>query len=367
MIEELRMPMKPASSLRTRLLRLCILPAAILVLGGASLQTPALVVDVATGRVLHDEAGGQPWFPASTTKLMTALLAFEALESGKVTMQTPVVLSKNALNQSFLVTNLKLGATMTLEDALYAAIAASANEIAVAIGETISGSEAAFVASMNDAAARLGMTATTFRNPSGLFDRKHQSTARDLALLGMEIAARYPQYERFFETGRVIVGGKQIDSNNVLLTRYPGTLGMKTGFVCSAGRNIVALAEHEGRRVMVVLLGATTERERNERAAKFFTEAFAGDLDTAGEPVSALRNDLDGKAPDMRKRLCTNDGASYEAERERLFPWGLPGQPSYLQPPGPLETRVIETWMTALVSKSDKVSNVPIPTPRPTQ
>ncbi|MGE3307014.1 MAG: D-alanyl-D-alanine carboxypeptidase family protein, partial [Rhizobiaceae bacterium] len=367
MIEELRMPMKPANSLRTRLLRLSILPAAILVLGGASLQTPALVVDVATGRVLHDEAGGQPWFPASTTKLMTALLAFEALESGKVTMQTPVVLSKNALNQSFLVTNLKLGATMTLEDALYAAIAASANEIAVAIGETISGSEAAFVASMNDAAARLGMTATTFRNPSGLFDRKHQSTARDLALLGMEIAARYPQYERFFETGRVIVGGKQIDSNNVLLTRYPGTLGMKTGFVCSAGRNIVALAEHEGRRVMVVLLGATTERERNERAAKFFTEAFAGDLDTAGEPVSALRNDLDGKAPDMRKRLCTNDGASYEAERERLFPWGLPGQPSYLQPPGPLETRVIETWMTALVSKSDKVSNVPIPTPRPTQ
>jgi D-alanyl-D-alanine carboxypeptidase len=370
MIRESFMPMKFDTALRARFLRMLVLPASLLTLAGASSQTPALVVDVATGQVLHDEAAGQPWFPASTTKLMTALLAFEALESGKVTLQTPVVMSKNALNQSFLVTNLKVGATMTLEDALYAAIAGSANEIAVAIGETVAGSEKAFVASMNDEAQRIGMTATTFRNPSGLFDRKHQSTARDLALLGMEVAARYPQYAHFFQTGRVIVGGKQIDSNNVLLTRYPGTLGMKTGFVCSAGRNIVALAEHDGRRVMVVLLGATTERERNERAAKFFTEAFAGQLGTAGETVAAVRNDLDAKAPDMRKKLCTDDGASYEAEREAMFPMGLPGQPTYLGAPGPLETRVIETWMTAMTAKADtasKTAKVPIPTPRPTQ
>lgn len=346
---------------RTRALRLLLLPAALLVLAGASGQTPALVVDVATGQVLHEEAAGQPWFPASTTKLMTALLAFEALESGQVTMATPVVMSANAMDQSFLVAGLKVGSTMTLEDALYAAIAGSANEIAVAIGETVAGSERDFVAAMNDKAGRLGMSATNFRNPSGLFDRKHQSSARDLAILGMEVAARYPQYARFFQTARVIVDGKKIDSNNVLLTRYPGTLGMKTGFLCSAGRSFVALAERDGRQVMVVLLGATTERERNERTAKFFTDAFAGRLAPVGELVTAIRNDPDARPPDMRRKLCGDEAAAYEAERDRLFPMGLPGQPTYLEAPTPIEARVIETWMTAMVSKK----KVPIPTPRP--
>jgi len=344
---------------RDRALRTLMLPAALLLLSGASGRTPALVVDVATGKVLHSEAAGQPWFPASTTKLMTALLAFEALAEGKVTMQTPVVMSANAMDQSFLVAGLKIGSAMTLEDALYAAIAGSANEVAVAIGETIAGSEKAFVASMNETAKGLGMSATSFRNPSGLFDRKHQSTARDLAILGIEVAGRYPQYGRFFRTGRVVIDGKPIDSSNVLLTRYQGTAGMKTGFLCASGRNIVALAEREGRQVMVVLLGATTERERNERAAKFFTEAFSGGLNASGETIAAVKNDLDAKAPDMRRKLCGEDAPAYEAERDLLFPMGLPNQPTYLEPAGPLETRVIETWT---VSPSAKV---PVPTPRP--
>jgi D-alanyl-D-alanine carboxypeptidase len=344
---------------RKRARRILLMPAALLVLGGASDRTPALVVDVATGQVLHGEEAGHPWYPASTTKLITALLAFEALAQGKVTMETPVVMSANAMDQSFIVAGLKIGSVMTLEDALYAAIAGSANEVAVAIGETIAGSEKAFVASMNATARRLGMSATNFRNPSGLFDRKHQSTARDLAILGIEVAGRYPQYGRFFRTARVVIDGKPIDSSNALLTRYPGTTGMKTGFLCASGRNIVALAEREGRKVIVVLLGATTERERNERAAKFFTEAFSGELSASGDMIAAVRNDLDAKPPDMRRKLCTEDSPAYEAERDLLFPMGLPGQPTYLGPAGPIETWVIETWMNSPSGK------VPVPTPRP--
>jgi D-alanyl-D-alanine carboxypeptidase len=348
---------------RERALRILVLPAALIALVGADSgpTTPALVVDVATGQVLHDEAAGHPWYPASTTKLMTALLAFEALAEGTVTMETPVVMSANAMDQSFIVTGLKIGSTMRLEDALYAAIAASANEVAVALAETIAGSEKAFVASMNATAKRLGMTATHFRNPSGLFDKKHQSSARDLAILGMEVAGRFPQYGRFFRTARVVIDGKQVDSNNVLLTRYAGTTGMKTGFLCASGRNIVALAEREGRQIMVVLLGATTERERNERAAKFFTEAFAGQLSAGGEMIAAVPNDPDAKAPDMRRRLCGEDAPAYEAARDLLFPWGLPDQPTYLGPAGPIETRLITTW------KNSPSKNVPVPTPRPTQ
>lgn len=342
-----------------RALRISMIPAALVVLGGASATTPALVVDVATRQVLHEEEAGHPWFPASTTKLMTALLTFEALESGKVTLKTPVVMSANAMDQSFLVAGLKIGSTMTLEDALYAAIAGSANEIAVAIGETISGSEKAFVDAMNERAKQLGMDATSFRNPSGLFDRKHQSSARDLAILGIEVAQRFPQYSGFFRVSRVVIDGKQVDSNNVLLSRYPGAIGLKTGFVCPAGRNIVALAERNGRQIMVVLLGATTDRERNERAAKFFTEAFAGQLGAGGETITAMRNDLEAKAPDMRRKLCSDDSAAYEAERDLLFPMGLPGQPTYLEPAGPIETRVIATWTGSLPGE------VPVPTPRP--
>jgi D-alanyl-D-alanine carboxypeptidase len=353
--------MRSYANWRRRALRLLVVPTALVFLGGASLQTPALVVDVATRQVLHEEAAGRPWYPASTTKLMTALLAFEALENGAVTLATPVVMSANAMDQSFLVSGLKIGRTMTLEDALYSAIAGSANEIAVAIGETVSGSETAFVESMNDAARRLGMSATTFRNPSGLFDRKHQSSARDLAILGIEVATRYPQYGGFFRTSRVVIDGKQVDSNNVLLARYPGATGLKTGFVCSAGRNIVALAERDGRQVLVVLLGATTDRERNERAAQFFTRAFAGEQGSGGRTVADMPNDPNAKPEDMRRKLCSEESAAYEAERDLLFPMGLPGQPSYLEAAGAIETRVIATWQGSLPA------TVPVPTPRPAQ
>lgn len=350
------------STIGVRLIRLCALPAAFVILAGASLQTPVLVVDVQSGQVLHEEAAGRPWYPASTTKLMTALLAFEALRDGTVAMDTPVVMSANAMNQSFLVSGLKIGSTLTLEDALYAAIAGSANEIAVAIGETISGSEEAFVAAMNERAKRLGMGATTFRNPSGLFDRDHQSSARDLAILGMEVAKAFPQHERFFRTSRVVIDGKQVDSNNVLLSRYPGATGLKTGFVCAAGRNIVALAERGGRQVMVVVLGATTDRERNERAAQFFTQAFAGDLGAGGATVTALANEQDAKPEDMRGRLCGDQSAAYEAERDLLFPMGLPGQPSYLEPAGEIETRIIKSWQSMVLP-----AKAPRPTQRPLQ
>jgi D-alanyl-D-alanine carboxypeptidase len=144
----------------------------------------------------------------------------------------------------------------------------------------------------------------------------------------------------------------------VLLSRYAGTIGLKTGFVCPAGRNIVALAKRDGRQIIVVLLGATTDRERNERAAKFFTEAFAGQLGAGGGAVTAIRN-TDAKAPDMRRKLCSDDSAAYEAERDLLFPMGLPGQPTFLEPAGPIETRIIATWTGSLPGE------VPVPTPRP--
>ncbi|WP_173931035.1 D-alanyl-D-alanine carboxypeptidase family protein [Chelativorans sp. Marseille-P2723] len=331
----------------------------LLFLSAQATATPALVVDVESSQVLYDEDAGRPWYPASTTKLMTAFVVFEALRQGRVTMDTTVVLSRNAANQAFLKSGLRAGSAMTLEDALYAVIVGSANDVAVALAETVAGAEEAFVKMMNEAAARLGMTASHFENPNGLFNPSQQVSARDLALLGIAVDRQFPEHRRFFRTSRVIIDGRNIDSLNHLLARYPGTIGLKTGFICASGRNIVALAERSGRKVMVVLLGATTDRERNERTAQFFNQAFAGALRPMGATLLDLPNDAGKQPEDMRVRLCSDQAAAYERSREALYPMGLPGNESFLNAPGQILVHEIRTWTMPVTGP------VPIPTPRP--
>jgi len=320
--------------------------------------TPVLVVDTASRQVLYQEDAGVPWYPASTTKLMTALVVFEALRSGDVTLTTPVMMTRNATKQAFLESGLTFGRTMTLEDALFAAITASANDVAVALAEAVASDEKTFVQRMNAAASRLGMTGTHFSSPNGLFDRSNVTTARDLAILGMEVDRLFPEYSRFFQASAVTIDGKEIKSNNVLLTRFSGTVGMKTGFLCASGRNYVGLATRHGKRVMVVVLGATTERERNERSAQYLTQAFEGRLSSAG-PVDAVKNRPDIAPQDMRIRLCTDKSAAYETEREALYPMGLPGHETYLRDQIPGQIHAVRTW------RNENAVDVAIPSPRP--
>lgn len=327
---------------------------------GVARATPVLVVDTADHQVLYQEEADVPWYPASTTKLMTALVVFEALRAGQVTLTTPVVMTRNATKQAFLESGLTLGRTMTLEDALFAALTASANDVAVALAEAVAPSEAAFVQRMNAEAARIGMTGTHFASPNGLFDRTNYATARDLALLGMEIDRTFPEYSRFFQGSSVVIDGKEVKSNNTLLTSFSGTVGMKTGFLCASGRNYVGLATRNGKRVMVVMLGATTERERNERSAQYLTQAFDGVLKPSG-PVEGIQNRTDVAPQDMRVRLCTDKAAAYEATREALYPMGLPGHESYLKDQIAPQVRTITTW------QAEMAPDVPVPSPRPAQ
>ncbi|MQY45533.1 D-alanyl-D-alanine carboxypeptidase [Rhizobiales bacterium RZME27] len=324
----------------------------------AAQATPILVVDTASHEVLYQEDAGAPWYPASTTKLMTALITFQALRSGEVTLKTPVVMTRNATRQAFLESGLTFGRTMTLEDALYGALVASANDVAVAIAEKVGGDLPTFIRRMNAEAQRLGMTGTHFASPNGLFDKDNYTTARDLAILGMEIEKQFPQYRQFFAPSAVTFDGKEVKSNNQLLTRYAGTIGMKTGFLCASGRNYVGLAERNGRQVMVVMLGTTTERERNERAAQYLDEAFGGRLPSMGR-VETIANRADISAPDMRVKLCTPASAAYETERNAMYPMGLPGHESFLKDEIPGITHAISTWAT------ENVADVPLPKPRP--
>ena len=238
--------------------------------------TPRLLVDMRSGEVLFAEDAGLSWHPASLTKLMTAYVTFEAIAAGRVTLDTPVIVSARALREPPSKVGLPVDTALTLRDALYLLIVKSANDIAIAVAETVSGSVEQFVYEMNMTATALGMSATHYVNPNGLHDTQQVTSARDLAVLALNIRARYPQYDNLFATEAVRLGKAVLESNNNLLTQFAGTTGMKTGYVCSSGLNMVATAERNGRNLMAVVLGASSGRERGEIAAQLMLDGFAG-------------------------------------------------------------------------------------------
>ncbi len=331
-------------------------------LTGPAFAIPQLLIDMSTGHVLYEEEAGVPWHPASLTKLMTAFLAFEAIETGRATPDTTVVMSAHALEAPPSKMGFPVGTAVRLEDALILMVVKSANDLAIAIGETIAGTESDFVARMNAKAFELGMTATHFTNPNGLHDPAQVTTARDLALLALTIRARYPQYDSVFSTGMVEFGRQRIRSYNNLLTEYPGATGMKTGYVCASGLNVVATAERGGRSLMAIVLGATDARERGEMAGMLLDRGFAF---TAGGNLPSILSISNIAAPpiDMRPQLCGREARAYAAERQAVFPFGLEGQGSYLTTGIPPSTVRVATLAPGVASRP--LRDVPLPRPRP--
>ncbi|HLV85103.1 MAG TPA: D-alanyl-D-alanine carboxypeptidase family protein [Devosia sp.] len=302
---------------------------AVLSLGRAQ-ANPMLLVDMETLDVLYAQEAGQPWHPASLTKLMTAYVTFEEIAKGTITLDTPVLLSKHAVSQAPSRSGLAVGSALTLKDALYILVVKSANDVAMAIAETVGGSEAGFVAKMNDVAARMGLTATHYTNPHGLHDPAQFSSARDMALLSLYIRQSFPQYMPMFGTEAVKLGAAELDSNNDLLTKFAGTTGMKTGFVCASGLNMVATVERNGRNLLAVVLGGASARDRNERAAELLLKGFSGAAQPTGQQVLTLANQPGVPPVNMRPQICGKEAKAYVAAQEAAFPLGLKGQPSYL-------------------------------------
>ena len=291
---------------------------------------PMLLVDMDTFDVLYAQEAGQPWHPASLTKLMTAYVAFEQIAQGKATLDMPVVISRNAFNEAPSKSGLAVGSAITLQDALYIMLVKSANDVALAIAETLAGDEASYVALMNDAARRMGLTATRYTNPNGLHDPAQVTSARDLAVLSLYIRQSFPQYMPIFGTGTVVLNGKELESENKLLASFAGTTGMKTGFVCASGLNMVATVERNGRRLMAVVLGGSSARDRNERAADLLSRGLSGSALPSGQTVLTLSNNPGASPVDMRPLICGKDAKAYVASQEAAFPMGLEGQPSLL-------------------------------------
>src|SRR5882724_5222910 len=204
-----------------------------------SFAIPMLLVDAATLQVLYAEDAGQPWHPASVTKLMTAYLAFAAIKDGRVTLDTPVTISQHAWNQAPAKSGLDIGESVTLKDALYIMLVKSANDMAVAVAETVGGDEKSFVAQMNAMAQHMHLDATHYDNANGLKSPGQISSARDLAMLALYVMRDFPQYADIFNTQWVQLGTHKLETSNGLLEHFAGTTGMKTGFICQSGINIV--------------------------------------------------------------------------------------------------------------------------------
>ena len=334
-----------------------ILCLALAVLAAApAFANPKLLVDMRTGEVLYSEDAGLPWHPASLTKLMTAYVTFEAISSGRVSLDTPVIMSERALKEPPAKVGLPVDTAVSLRDALYLMLVKSANDIAVAVAETVSGSVEKFVFEMNVTADALGLTATHYVNPNGLHDPGQVTSARDLALLALDIRARHPEYDAIFRTETVMLGKARLESQNNLLTHFAGTTGMKTGFVCSSGLNMVATAERGGRDLMAVILGGSSARERGEEAAQLLLNGFAGKFSGKGISVAALANS-DAPPPDLRSLICGKEATAYRTEREEAYPYGLKGEPTFLSDTVPA--------LTYRVATLGRIRDVPLPLPRP--
>jgi D-alanyl-D-alanine carboxypeptidase len=251
-----------------------LLVGAILTAPSGAFAGPALVFEPFNGTVFYAEDPDALWFPASLTKLMTAYVTFQALKAGTVTPDTKVVCSQKATLQAPSKLGLPVGGEITLDVALKVLIVKSANDVAVMLAETVAGSEEAFVVRMNEAAQHLGMTRTSFANVNGLPDERQVTTARDLAKLARAIIVEFPEHADLFTTIQIQVGKQLVRTHNGMLVSYPGADGMKTGFICDSGFNIVVSATREGRKLVAVILGEQSIATRRERAVDLLDNGF---------------------------------------------------------------------------------------------
>jgi D-alanyl-D-alanine carboxypeptidase len=336
---------------------------------------PSILVDANTGAVLEQDDAFDRWYPASLTKLMTAYVAFRAIQQGEVTLASPVRVSAKATQEPPSKMGYPAGTVLTLDTALKIIMVKSANDIATAIGESLAGSQAAFAARMNSEAKRIGMTGSNFVNAHGLHNDMQYTTAHDLAVLALAIRAEYPQYASYFTIEALGSGADVIENHNTLMGRFTGADGMKTGYTCPAGYNLVASATRNGRTMIAVVIGATSVATRADKAADMLAKGFS--LPPAQSPkLWQLTRPADAavEAVNLRPTICTQAAA-----KERLAALDEKGRLVFHSAhitggelPTPRITPILLGGATGPASpflpeieRPAMIGNIPVPLPRP--
>lgn len=243
----------------------------------ASAATPVseIVIDAGSAKVLYSANASRTRPPASLVKMMTLLLAFEAIDTGKLRLDGTLRMTRRGERQPPSRLGLAAGRTMSVREAMQTVAVISANDVAVALAERIAGSEASFVQAMNRRARKLGMTDTRFGNATGLSPSAGLTTASDMAKLARHLVRRHPKRYKLFSARSIRWGGRVRPNHNRLLGKVPGLDGVKTGYTVPAGFNLAASSLRGGRRVIVVVLGARTAAARDLLVANLLEVAFS--------------------------------------------------------------------------------------------
>jgi len=311
-----------------RSLMLGLAAAAVLALAGTThaRAEAQLLIEASTGKVLHAENATYPWYPASVTKLMTAYTTLRAVKDGRIAFDTLLTMSRNAAAQQPTKMGFKIGTRVTLDNALKMLMVKSANDVAVMIAEGVGGSIEGFADQMNANARRLGMSQSNFVNPNGLPAENHVTSARDLGILARALIREFPDAGPYWRIHAIRYGSRVMHNYNSIIDRYPGADGMKTGFICASGYNVVASATRNGRRLIAVVLGAYSGAVRAQKAAALLERGFNSGglswLTPSLGTVDALAP-IDAQPPNLREEMCgghRRKPASEDNEEEEETP-----------------------------------------------
>lgn len=344
-------------------------------------RLPSIVIDGQTGSVLLENRAFDRWYPASLTKLMTIYVTLRALAAKEISPGSPVTISQKAAREQPSKMFYAPGTQLRFDTALKILIVKSANDVAMAMAESVAGSEAAFVARMNAEAARIGMVDSQFANPNGLHDAAQYTSARDMALLARRIVEEFPQYAPYFAIPAIKAGEKVEHSYNLLLERFAGADGLKTGFVCASGYNMVASATRGGRQVIAVVFGTNSQTDRAVEAAQLLLQGFE---QQGGPPIETH---VSGKPPvapkSQRSKMCSEAAlkARYDPApgevviKSQILSPRTPGTPVAVSTGGidaPPSAAVLQAAQAAAdkaaqasAAKGPVKGRIPIPTRRP--
>ena len=238
-------------------------------------RVSSLLVEAETGRILFSENAAEKRYPASLTKMMTLYLIFDALEKGEIRMDQLLTVSKKAARQPRSRMGLKENSTISVENIIFALISRSANDAAVVAAEGLAGSEAQFADKMTRTARELGMKNTRFKNASGLHNKDQVTTAQDMAILSRALIRHFPEYYKLFSVRGFRYGKRYYGNHNLVARFYKGGDGLKTGYVDASGYHVVGSAIRDGKRLIGVVMGRNSVRERDRHIFRLLDSGFA--------------------------------------------------------------------------------------------
>jgi D-alanyl-D-alanine carboxypeptidase len=364
-----RAPLTPLKSF----LAVAVATFSITTLSQPAYANPKMVIDVKSGQVIAHEDAFRKWYPASLTKLMTAYIVFSELRNGTIQLSDAVTISKRAADAPASKMYYKPGQKITIDTALKLLLVKSANDVAVALAEHVSGSQERFVQRMNDESKRLGMFSTNFVNPHGLPGAGQYSTARDLAVLALIIKREFPNQDHYFALEGVTTGKRDYGNFNMLIGRFDGADGMKTGFICASGFNQISSARRNGRAVVSVVLGADSLAGRSEASAELLQAGLTAPRNSGVSLASLAPYGDTASVADISKVICNPKAAKVRSEGRDEAGRMIINSPYIRELNRPIQysfAGTIPGTDPQPVPKGTKpgrgeIANVPIPTPRP--